>query len=873
MPSGAPTLFLAFRFHANFYHSYRGDRPDELGFGMDIRIIRRILRVLERWNARGVPVRAAWDVDNFFSLQRIIPAFCPDILDAWRDRVARGLDEIEVMSFNNGLVSASTAAEFDASIARALTNAAGSGVADLFDRVAPIVRPQEMMFTPLHLELYRRHGIEAISLFYSAVPFNAFSHFVAPLPLAQRFNPLTLGHPDTEATLTLLPAHNHGDVVDQLSLRGWLRRLRRAQLALPEPVDFLVLLDADADDPFWYGYRVPGLSRWLPLVRGLDGLLASVCDLEGLAFTTPGEYLADHPALARIEIHPDTADGSFDGFASWAEKWSNHQLWTGIERARLLEMLTRRLLEDVPDGRPRGEALAALEASFESRLLALSTTHFGLTSPVVNRTRLRTATGLVERAVAEARRALDAAILADPAAAPAGDPLRADGTLRFELVDFARGVSTQAVQHRARPSRVLLRVPLVPGAVSGPGDAAVLDDRGGVHAGALRGPHGSGSEAGLELVTRLDVAAGERRRLAIAPGRAAPLPASARPVHASAAELANGRIAVRLSADGVAVGLAAGGTELADGPWLAGAVRYGGREARESGARVVASGVVAGGAAGFVRLASAFELPHGAGRVEVEREMLLGADLPWLHLETRVRYPQTRSRRYDRARARALEETYDGHWREVMPAELRPALHGRPGRPLRVWRRNALGHVGCYALDAWRLSRRGRVDATNNHLTCGWMAVSDGERGLLVAWTAERLAGMAFCPLRTRRTPAGARIRLNPFGSYHGRQLPYPTRHSGLGRLAAVLGAPTLDPQAPSYNGRVQHFRLLVAPYAGDAPPEDVQDDALAFAYPPAVVPGGDGVGESEAWRWSYPGVAGTPGLVGAPGDPGPAAT
>ena len=39
-----PTISLAFRFHANFYHSYRGDTPDELGFGKDIRIIRGPLR-------------------------------------------------------------------------------------------------------------------------------------------------------------------------------------------------------------------------------------------------------------------------------------------------------------------------------------------------------------------------------------------------------------------------------------------------------------------------------------------------------------------------------------------------------------------------------------------------------------------------------------------------------------------------------------------------------------------------------------------------------------------------------------------------------------------------------------------------------------
>jgi hypothetical protein len=41
-----PRIHLALRFHTNFYHSYRGDTPDEFGFGKDIRIIRSILQTL-----------------------------------------------------------------------------------------------------------------------------------------------------------------------------------------------------------------------------------------------------------------------------------------------------------------------------------------------------------------------------------------------------------------------------------------------------------------------------------------------------------------------------------------------------------------------------------------------------------------------------------------------------------------------------------------------------------------------------------------------------------------------------------------------------------------------------------------------------------
>ncbi|MDP6979991.1 MAG: hypothetical protein QF570_15520 [Myxococcota bacterium] len=848
--ASGPRIGLAFRFHANFYHSYRGDTPDELGFGMDMRIIRRILEVLDAWNDRGLPVRATWDVDNHYSLEKIIPEHCPDILEAWQRRVADGRDEFELMSYNNGLANAATAAEFDASIERALRNPEGSGLEDLFASHARIVRPQEMMYTPRHLDLYPRLGIDTISLFYSAVPFNAFSNFVAPLPLEQRYNPLILWHPDAEGTMSLLPAYNHGDIADQLSLRRWLERMRRAQLALSEPRDLLLLIDADADDEFWYGYGAPVLPRLIAIAGGLDGLLASVADLDFVDFTTPGAYLADHPPVDRIRIDHDTADGSYDGFASWAEKWSSHQLWTGIERARLLEMQARRLLSEMPTGPDREALEQKLARSFESRLLSLSTTHFGLTSPVVNKRRLRTATGLVARAVVEAEQAfLGAAAGITGAERPAGE-----SRIPLQLVDFPRGVDTDAVRYEPRPSRAWVRIP-VDTAVAEARAVEVVDAAGMPHAAVLR-PRAEGSGE-LSLVAAL--AACERRDLTVSldgsPGATVPLPGE--PVRTDPTSLDNGLLRLRFDAEGRWVGLEGPGGELGDGrsPLVGSAVRYR-RQLCEAGPwSVVKNDVVGGGLLGAVRVETAIPLPKGAGAVRVQREFTLVSGLPHLYCETWVSYPETESKKYDRARARALEQAYDGHWREAMPCELRPALFGRPDRPLRIWKHNHLGHVGHYDLDHGNHTGRHEVDTLNNHVTCGWVAASDRERGLLVAQTSSATAGMAFCPIRLRETESGTRLFLNPFGAYHGRQLPYPTRYSGVGLLAAWLGAPTLDPQAPSFNGNQQHLSLMLAPYAGDRPPQALCDAAMAFHYPYAVVSDAPKIATPSTRRWHHPGV------------------
>ena len=64
-------VFIAFGFHVNLSHSFRNHSNDESGFGKDIRIIRRIIQTLDRFNDQGIPVKGIWDFDNLFSLQEI----------------------------------------------------------------------------------------------------------------------------------------------------------------------------------------------------------------------------------------------------------------------------------------------------------------------------------------------------------------------------------------------------------------------------------------------------------------------------------------------------------------------------------------------------------------------------------------------------------------------------------------------------------------------------------------------------------------------------------------------------------------------------------------------------------------------------------
>lgn len=846
--SQQPTISLAFRFHANFYHSYRGDTPDEYGFGKDIRIIRKIIEVFDEMNADGVPVRATWDIENYFSLETIMPKHCPDIIESLKRRVAEGRDEVQVMSHNNGLISAHTASEFDAAVGRAITNDAGSGLRDLFGEFAPMVRPQEMMYTPMHLKLYPRHGVEYISLYYSAVPFNAFSNFVRPLPFEQRFNPLTLTYPGVDETMTLLPAHNHGDIADNVSLRWWLKRLRRSQLSMAEPRDLILLIDADADDEYWYGFEWPVVTRLLAAARGIQGLLENVRDLDFVEFTTPGEYVKTHPALGEISIGQDTADGSFDGLSSWAEKWSNHRLWTGVERSRIAELQTRRLMSSLGAGRDCGDMERLLEDSREARLRSLSTTHFGLASPVVNRTRLQTVSELLSESVSKASRAFEmgAERVLDEAADRGDSP-------DFSLLDYVRGISTDAVSYSPKPSRALIRLGLSSSAPEA-GGVRLLGADGKAQPAGLRSIAGEGGNASSELLFVSSMEGEERKDFRIEfsdqDDHGAPLD---EPVTLEARSLQNGLVTLRFDEALQPVGLRSSGFELADGPLLRSAVNYHGRIAEASRWELMAKGVLGSGLVGFVALKAVIRFRAGGEkRVVIERELLLASGLPYLYATTRVVYPETRSKNFNEQKARALEREYDGHWREVMPCEIRPALFGAPHRPLRVWKHNYFDHVSHYDLDYETFSRNEELDSFNNHVTHGWVAATDREKGVLVAQTADVNASFAFCPMRTRKTQRGTRIFLNPFGSYHGKQLSYVTAFTGLGKIIGEVMGESLAPLAPSYNGESEEFSQLIAPYAGDEPPEQIRNDAEAFAYPYAVLSRAGRVAPPRHRRWTY---------------------
>jgi hypothetical protein len=828
-----PYIYLAFRFHGSFYHSYRGDTPDELGFGKDIRIIRHLIATLDELNAAGIPLRGTWDFENYFSLERIMPEHCPDLITALKRRAAEG-DEMQLMSYNNGLINGHAGREFEEAVRRGITNEQGSGLRDLFgDSFYPMVRPQEMMWTPIHLKMYRACGIDSISLYYSALPFNGFSNFIAPLGFAQRYNPLTLTYPGIDETMTLLPCYSTGDLADHLTLRRWVKQMRRQQMAQPEPVDALLLIDMDADDEFWARFDVPLLKGRFSTASGLRGLVENVAALDYVKWITPGAYLTAHPSVGAVTIAQDTADGSFDGFSSWTEKWSNHVMWTGLDRARILDLQTRRLLgSDLPP-----DVSALLDRSFEARLKILSTTHFGMAAPVMNLTREAVGRDLVAEAVTAAVDAFDRASQKPEGAA-------------FSLLDYARGESSGVISYPGKPSTGLIRLPL---RKTAPYEFALRDAAGRPVPSAI---HRKGDWPELLLIDSF--AAEERKDYTLEP-RAAPVQPE-HPVVVTERALENERLKLTFDAQGQLEGVLVDGAQFALDRFLRSGITY--ARKRYEVSEWIAGESASLGLVGVKELNGS--VPFKDFLVSFEREIMLAAGLPYLYITTRVIYPRTPDKGYDRGKAERLQQAWDNNWQEVWPSEISPALGGHPNRPLRVWKHNYCDHISRYDLDYGRFSKNAELDSANNHVMHGWVAVSDGERGLLVGQTADVATGMAPCPLRTRREDGALRVRLNPFGTYWGRQYRYAIADTGLGNLLATTFSASdhIKPYAPSYNGRVQEFSLLVAPYLGDLPPESARNAAEAFAYPPAVLNDRLVIADPPHRSWTGAGLGKPPELV-----------
>lgn len=742
-------IHIAYGFHVNCYHSYRGDTNDNLGFGSDIRIIRKIIDVLNKFNEEGIPVKATWDTENFFSLEKILPEYAPDIIEGMKERVKKYGDENIIMGYNNGALSAMNEDEFCASVDLAVTNPEGSGLVDIFGECEKIVRPQEVMFTPSQVSLYNKLGVKALCLYYSCIPFDAFRTIIPKLPDEHAFNPVTYTYKGE--SMTIIPTYSNSDVCDAGCLRAWVKELHAKQESGEINNDLFIFINMDADAIFWETLNMGPLTGKIANTDGIHGLVKEIADLPYIVYDTPGGYLKSHKPVGSIEFTQDTADGNFTGYASWSEKPFNRKIWTSLERARAMAKINSAQDKHSP--------------SFKDRVLLLSTTHFGLATPVLNIQREKTALDLAEKAVSSELGALSKSEKIT---------LYNISNSNFQCVQLKLNERIEDIGKLTVKGRGLKDWSLIP--MDGENSSVFAMLRfGAVH-----------DKYEIEITNN-----GRRRKREFSN------------------IVASDKLTMKFSVYGNIYEVSSDGKILGNEEFLKSFITYDNKE--YSFDKKTAKVLDCAGSANGIRVSGEIHLPDElhAGHFEYDFFTIKSSNAVFARIS--VQYPYTLENTSISTENSSLGRYSDMKWKEAVPLQITPKFVG----DISVVKRNFMGDISSFRTRSFTEcdERNDHLDSFNHQLTGGFVGLTDENGGIIIANARQVLGSMAHCPMRLEKNKT---VRMNPFGTYYGKQRHHWSRSNGEILDAYTLIAPQSKSIAPSYNGNAE--TAMLAFYAVDSP-------------------------------------------------------
>ena len=760
-------IHVAYGFHVNCYHSYRGDTNDNLGFGSDIRIIRKILDTLTELNEEGIPVKGTWDSENFFSLEKILPEYAPDIIEKMKERVKKYGDENIIMGYSNGALGAMNEDEFTASIDLAVTNEEGSGLKDLFGDFEMLVRPQEVMFTPSQVSLYNKTGVKALCLYYSCIPFDAFRTIVPKLPDEIAFNPLTYTYKGE--SMTILPTYSNSDVCDMGCLRAWVKELRKKQESGEINHDLLIFINMDADAIFWESMNLPVIGSKLANTDGIHGLVKEVADLPYVVFDTPGNYIKTHKPLGEIDFTHDTADGNFTGYASWSEKPYNRKIWTAIDRARAMAKVNAKKDKDSP--------------SFRDRVLLLSTTHFGLATPVLNIQREKKADALAESIIESERKALKAAEKLTLHNISGNTFLSAQLKVNGDINDA---------------SEIILSSPDLKSYTVIPMDETCSS------------VFVMCKFKKVKKSYTLTVEKGEGKT-------AAPLCFN---------EIRGGDLTLKFLKNGKPYRAYKGDKRIGGRNFIESYITY--NKERIDFDYTSIEALPVGGTGFAIRTKGEIHLPGEIRPGSFTYDYITTDFSDGIFVRTEVNYPYTAETTSISTENSALGRYSDMKWSETVPFQLTPQFKG----DISVLKRNFMDDISSFRTQSFpECDEKNTSLASFNHqLSAGLVGLFDEGYTLAVANARQVSGSMAHCPMRLDEDKT---VHMNPFGTYFGKQRNHWSRTKGQILDTFTLITPQGKSLAPSYNGVSETSLIGLFLYENDMPAKDIlsfADGAVASA-------------------------------------------
>ncbi|TXT61618.1 MAG: hypothetical protein BAJALOKI2v1_20071 [Promethearchaeota archaeon] len=843
--------------HINYYHSYRGDSRGKSGFGKDLKLMRGILDKLDEIEDQGFDfgdMKITWDyADTFWSIQ-LQQEYQQDVLDRVIERCKQGKDEVLIGSWANVAQPILDTEEFLTQHNWFLENEMGIGVNQLFKgRVAPYARTQETMFTQGMIELYNKVGVEGIALYYSVYPFDVSRPFIKPrLNWSQRYGLVKLNSTVSDASMLMIPTYAFGDILDFCSIKRWFELIREKQKDGEIAGHALLFLNFDMDYDNWVGMKLPKFLQWMPNSRGLSEFAEAVDLYDYVEFGNLLEVIPKLEVHGETVLKQDVADGLWNGYYNWAQKYSNTKFWTIGQQARWLKCIADTIKIINPDANLKQAVNTHIrdssdlsESYIKNKLLFASTTNFGMSMPFQHPDRRKTALNYGVKAFQAAEASIDSALTHKLDLI--SNNVSEENPFLFVLPITNRGKSKK--EYTPLTSDLIVRTQIDQDIIKQfELESAYLDFKD--YNIKLRIYDTQGSKALLDLKIEEGVLK-EKKELLISDIKSAsklvPSNKQENKLKATSSVIENEYLSIRLSKNGTIQSFQYKRKDFACPNFLETAVTFG---KREKGKRFSAESnkinLLSDGSDGFsasVEIISNFEIIPKVV-VKAKKVLTLYSELPYLFVNVKVKIPEIKGDTTSVDGTQYVAEQYDPRWLEIMPCEIKPRILGKE-LPLRIWKRNFFGVVSYFDTDLHEIDPENYdLDCLVSNVSDGWMAVSNRKKGMLVGFNSIKAANFAFSPLKVKGEGFGdcrgkaQQLRINPFGTYFGKMFHYWTEGTGHAQEIIPQMFGTFHSTAPTFSGKSISFDLIIIPYVGDRPSETIQSFADHFSLPPLIALG-----------------------------------
>jgi len=841
--------------HINYYHSDRGDSKDTRGFGLDIKIIESILDLLDDSEKRGLcngVSKMTWDFADTFWTIPLQKQYQPEVLERIQKRCKEGKDEVLVCSWSNSCQSMFNMEEMHKHTEWTFRNSLGLGMEDLFPgRVAPYMRPQGAMFTQGMIEPLRQGGVEGLLIYYSAGPFENSRVFLNPrLDLHQRYGLVDFKSTESEESILMIPTYGFIDILDHYSIQKWFKHIRHYQRKGYIDGHALVVVNFDMDSYVWKGTKLSRFLQWLPNTRGIPELLEAVDKYKYVELANLMDIVPKLKPRGKVLLRPDVADGNFDGYHNWAQKYNSNRMWTLNQQARWMKSAADTIVEagkkdeilkNKIDEQIRGTNLKA-EAYLKNIMLFSSTTNWGMSMPFIHPDRQKTAMIYGTRMFDAAKQALHIAIK------NLQNNKLGKGSEICIIPILKRGITEKENTPIQSPLLIQFEVPFTEKENPYP-VLQITNKHYEMHFVKNEVESSNVIESILpskvfETQNMIFGKLTQKKPLKKGTGKKI-IPKT---LEATRNILKNKFVTVNLDILGKITSILYGKDQYFSGSCIETAVTYGKGDGKRFESSRNAVYVLKDGSDGFsasIRMIGAFQIAENA-IVRTEKILTLYRGIPYLFVNCRVNFPKTHGSVTTERRIYGVDKQFDNKWLEVMPLEIEPSILGHSFiDPLRIWKHNFMGVTNSFDLNMAQIDRRNTdMDCLVSNISDGWMAVTNQEHGLVIGFDSLKCSNFAFSPIKVKEKGfgnterRGQQIRLCPFGTYWGKQLHYwsDPRASGYRQEIAEQFGGKFSTSAPSYNGKQMDFNLVFAPYKGDAPPKPIQAFMNHYSLPPVIL-------------------------------------